>query len=154
MAKSKPRGRPASSKVKTRAGNNVVSWAEATLDDWLYTHGFDFVYEPEVKLGENEESLESFKPDWIVYGKGGWKFEYPIIIEYWGLLRTENRAKWLIDRLPTYIERKNYKEKFYRRSQKYLYFGVDPSQEGNITEQMKKNLTLAIERQFYDISIS
>jgi len=31
---------------------------------------------------------------------------------------------------------------------------VDPSQEGNITEQMKKNLTLAIERQFYDISIS
>jgi hypothetical protein len=149
MAKSKPRGRPASSKVKTRAGNNVVSWAEATLDNWLYTHGFDFIYEPEIELVD-----EIFKPDWIVYGKGGWKFEYPIIIEYWGLLRTENRAKWLIDRLPTYIERKNYKEKFYHRSEDFLYFGVDPSQARNITEQMKENLTLAIERQFYDISIS
>jgi len=149
MAKSKPRGRPASSKVKTRAGNNVVSWAEAKLDNWLYTHGFDFVYEPEVELVG-----ETFKPDWVVYGKGGWKFEYPIIIEYWGLLRTENRAKWLIDRLPTYIDRKNYKEKFYRRSEEFLYFGVDPSQEENITEQMKENLTLAIKRQFDDISIS
>ena len=149
MAKSKPRGKSASSKVKTRAGNNVVSWAEAKLDDWIYTHGFDYVYEPKVQFGE-----ETFTPDWIIYGKGGWKFEYPIIIEYWGLLRKENQAKWLIDRLPSYIKRKNYKESFYQGSEEYFYLGVDPSRSEDICFQMKEKLTLAIERQFYDFSVS
>ena len=98
MRKNRHRGGNPISLIRTNAGNLVKSRSEAQIDNWLHKRGFDFEYEPKLWL-----EGEGLSPDWIVSGLKGRKFDRPLIIEYWGLLRP-GKAKWLPKRIPKYLE--------------------------------------------------
>ena len=142
------RGSP-NSLIKTKAGNKVKSVSEAQIDNWLYKRGFDFEYEPNVWL-----EGECFHPDWVVSGLKGRKFENPVIIEYWGLLRPGNGARWLESRIPKYLERQAYKESIYESS-RYSFIGVMPNDLFSLSETLETCLlALAYKWQSNDLTKS
>ncbi len=130
MPKSRHRGGGPASLIRTKAGNLVKSRSEAQIDNWLYKRGFDFEYEPKLWL-----EGEGLSPDWIVSGLKGRKFDRPLIIEYWGLLRP-GKAAWLPKRIPKYLERKAHKESIYERSD-YNFMGIMPQDLFSLTETLE-----------------
>ena len=90
-------------KCRCKSGHKVVSWSEREIDDWLYDLGYQTIYEPAVPT-ENGNLIA----DWLILPQKG--LDKPVIIEYWGLLREDNRAQWVEQRLPRYQEKKIYKE--------------------------------------------
>jgi len=103
-----------------KSGNVVVSYSEQTLDDWLYELGLRAIYEPEIPVASTEFLL----PDWLLLPQQG--ITKPVIIEYWGLLRENDRAAWVTERLPQYIAKKEFKESIYQELQDYHYLGILP----------------------------
>jgi len=107
------------SKCQCKSGNSVASWSERTIDDLLFEAGYKTIYEPEVPTPKGV-----FIADWLVLPQHG--LSKPVIIEYWGLLRTTNRARWVEDRLPKYKQRKKYKESVYSLLDSYYYIAIYP----------------------------
>lgn len=105
--------------IRTKAGNRVQSISEAKIDDYLFEAGYNPIYEPTIEMEDWE-----FKPDWVILPQKG--LDKPLIIEYWGLLRKENRAKWVIERLPQYLARKEIKENIYESDDRYHFLGIYP----------------------------
>ncbi len=104
-----------------KSGNVVVSYSEQTLDDWLYELGLRAIYEPEIPITSSTGYL---LPDWLLLPQQG--ITKPVIIEYWGLLRENDRAAWVTERLPQYIAKKKFKESIYQELQDYHYLGILP----------------------------
>lgn len=107
------------SKCKCKSGHKVASWSERTIDDFLFEAGYKTIYEPDVPTPKG-----IFKADWLILPQNG--LDKPVIIEYWGLLRTTNRARWVESRLPKYKERMKYKESIYRLLDAYYYVPIYP----------------------------
>ncbi len=105
---------------RCKSGNVVVSYSEQTLDDWLYELGLRAIYEPEIPVAPTEFLL----PDWLLLPQQG--ITKPVIIEYWGLLRENDRAAWVTERLPQYLAKKEFKESIYHELQDYHYLGILP----------------------------
>ena len=57
------------------------------------------MYEPKIPADS-----EFLLPDWLLLPQCG--IDKPVIVEYWGLLRKENRADWVAERLPKYFDKK------------------------------------------------
>jgi len=106
---------------KCKSGNQVVSYSEQQIDDWLYDFGLRAIYEPEIPVATEAGYL---LPDWLLLPQQG--LTKPVIIEYWGLLRTDNRAEWVEARLPRYLEKKHFKETIYQELDDYHYLGILP----------------------------
>lgn len=107
--------------IRTKSGNKVQSISEAKIDNYLFESGYHPIYEPTIEMEDWE-----FKPDWVILPQKS--LDKPLIIEYWGLLRKENRARWVIDRLPHYLARKEIKENIYESDERYHFLGIYPEQ--------------------------
>ena len=68
-------------KCRCKSGHKVISWSEREIDDWLYDLGYQTIYEPEVPTEKGK-----LIADWLILPQKG--LDKPVIIEYWGLLRT------------------------------------------------------------------
>ncbi len=104
---------------KCKSGNVVVSYSEQSIDNWLYELGIRAIYEPEIPV-----ATEYLLPDWLLLPQQG--INKPVIIEYWGLLRENDRAEWVSERLPKYLAKKEYKESVYQELSDYHYLGILP----------------------------
>ena len=127
------------SKCQCKSGNSVASWSERTIDDLLFEAGYKTIYEPEVPTPKGV-----FIADWLVLPQHG--LSKPVIIEYWGLLRTTNRARWVEDRLPKYKQRKKYKESVYSLLDSYYYIAIYP-------EDLENNGEFSINNKKVKISV-
>jgi hypothetical protein len=122
------------SKCKCKSGHKVASWSERTIDDLLYEAGYQTIYEPEVPTPKG-----NFKADWLILPQNG--LDKPVIIEYWGLLRKKNRARWVENRLPKYRARMKYKESIYQMLDSYHYVAIYPEDlENNLEERLLSKL--------------
>jgi|TARA_B110000263_G_scaffold246161_1_gene256813 hypothetical protein len=110
-----------SGKCRCKSGHIVVSWSEREIDDWLYDLGYQTIYEPKVPTEKG-----NLIADWLILPQKG--LDKPVIIEYWGLLREDNRAQWVEDRLPRYKEKKIYKEDLYESLEDYYYISIYPNE--------------------------
>ena len=108
-------------KCRCKSGHRVVSWSEREIDDWLYDLGYQTIYEPEVPTEKG-----NLIADWLILPQKG--LHKPVIIEYWGLLREDNRAQWVEQRLPKYKEKKIYKEDLYESLEDYYYVAIYPNE--------------------------
>ena len=108
-------------KCRCKSGHKVVSWSEREIDDWLYDLGYQTIYEPKVPTEKG-----NLIADWLILPQKG--LDKPVIIEYWGLLREDNRAQWVEDRLPRYKEKKIYKEDLYESLEDYYYISIYPNE--------------------------
>ena len=108
-------------KCRCKYGHKVVSWSEREIDDWLYDLGYQTIYEPEVPTEKG-----NLIADWLILPQKG--LHKPVIIEYWGLLREDNRAQWVEQRLPKYKEKKIYKEDLYESLEDYYYVAIYPNE--------------------------
>ena len=106
-------------KCRCKSGHKVVSWSEREIDDWLYDLGYQTIYEPKVPTEKG-----NLIADWLILPQKG--LDKPVIIEYWGLLREDNRAQWVEQRLPRYQEKKIYKENLYESLEDYYYVAIYP----------------------------
>ena len=106
-------------KCLCKSGHKVISWSEREIDDWLYDLGYQTIYEPEVPTEKGK-----LIADWLILPQKG--LDKPVIIEYWGLLREDNRAQWVEQRLPRYQEKKIYKENLYESLEDYYYVAIYP----------------------------
>jgi len=102
-----------------KSGHKVISWSEREIDNWLFELGYETIYEPEVPTDDGR-----LIADWLILPQKG--LTKPVIIEYWGLLRKENRAQWVNDRLPRYKKKKIYKENLYVSLEDYYYVSILP----------------------------
>ncbi len=123
--------------IRTNAGNKVQSVSEAKIDDFFYAIGYHPIYEPTIALDD-----WVFKPDWVLLPQKD--LDKPVIVEYWGLLRKENRAAWVISRLPHYLERKQIKENAYLASDNYYFLGIYPEQLDDLDSVFAKFLNNGI----------
>lgn len=126
------------SRVKTKNGNLVASYGEATIDNWFFEKNWKCVYEPQIVIDDEE-----FLPDWILWPQQG--IDKPVIVEFWGLCRTEGHiAQWVLNKRDKYIYRKEIKEKSYEGSDDYYYIGIYPNEIKNLTEVLEKHLSVLI----------
>jgi len=115
-----------SKRIKTKAGYWVQSKSEAKIDNWLYEHRLNYVYEPVFWIGNKRIS-----PDWIILPTPALGITQSIIIEYWGLSYDTETMKtvsqWVRNAAPKYNKRKNMKEKAYKIMNNYDYIGINPN---------------------------
>jgi hypothetical protein len=122
------------SRVKTKNGNSVASYGEATIDNWFWKNNWKCVYEPQIVIDDEE-----FLPDWILWPQKG--ISKPVIIEFWGLCRTEgNVAQWVINKREKYIYRKETKEAAYNKSEDYYYIGIYPKDIKHLSKILEDSL--------------
>lgn len=119
--------------ITAKSGNIVKSVSEAAIDDFFFDAGYHPIYEPIIEIDDN-----IFTPDWILLPQKG--LSKPVIVEYWGLLRTTNRAGWVTKKLPKYLERKEIKETAYAVSPHYDFLGLYPSDLDNLQQKFTEFL--------------
>jgi hypothetical protein len=118
---------------KCKSGNKVVSWSEQTIDDWFFEHEIRAIYEPQIPADS-----EFLLPDWLLLPQCG--IDKPIIVEYWGLLRKENRAEWVKERLPRYLDKKKSKEDIYTDLDAYYYLSILPEHMEDLDNYLPQEL--------------
>ena len=115
-----------SKRIKTKAGYWVQSKSEAKIDNWLYKHRLNYVYEPVFWIGKKRIS-----PDWIILPTPALGIKQSIIIEYWGLSYDDedmkNVSQWVRNAAPKYSKRKEMKETAYNSMDNYDYLGINPN---------------------------
>lgn len=147
MAKSH-RNKSGSKRTKTKAGYWVQSYSEAKIDNWLYAHRLNYVYEPVFWLGEKR-----IVPDWVILPTPELGITDSIIIEYWGLDYEPEEMKrvseWVRQAAPKYRKRKENKEKAYVDMVNYRYLGISPHDCTNLEDWLPAALNQLLEIQAF-----
>mgnify|MGYP003388148201 FL=1 len=138
MAK-RHRNKSGSKRTKTKAGYWVQSYSEAKIDNWLYAHRLNYVYEPVFWIEDKR-----IVPDWVILPTPELGIEKSIIIEYWGLDYGPNEMKevseWVRQAAPKYRKRKETKEKAYLEMDNYYYLAISPHECTNLDDWLPKAL--------------
>jgi len=132
MAK-RHRNKSGSKRTKTKAGYWVQSYSEAKIDNWLYAHRLNYVYEPVFWIEDKR-----IVPDWVILPTPELGITDSIIIEYWGLdygpKEMKEVSEWVRQAAPKYRKRKETKEKAYVEMDNYRYLGISPHECTNLED--------------------